>query len=214
MTELGPTPAPTNGRLFCRTCGKKSIKAPEGSTPDTKYVCQVCAGKPPDEIRFQGRSHDPYLRARKHDLTGDSGSAPVAQQRAATDAEQLLAEVTADGGIQVKQKSKPRKDAPAWVFDDKFLRELTRKYARGNGGQTQVALLYLYYRCGVKQKTLADRFGFKSEQAVKKAIQRLRARAEKYIEKTSSQLNQGLSEKSVPSSSVRGQIIVEFEEVA
>jgi predicted DNA-binding protein YlxM (UPF0122 family) len=128
----------------------------------------------------------------------------------------MLAEATEGGGVSVKNKTKPRSDAPEWVFDEQFLRELTRKYARGDRAQKQVAILYLYYRCGTKLKELAEGFHL-SEGAIKKMIQRLVQRAERHIQKTSCQSNQEHTEKSVPSDAVRGrqmqdQVVIELEE--
>lgn len=198
------TPASTNGsRLYCRNCGKRWIKAPDGATPDTRYVCPDCSGLPPKTTAFQEYAGDRKFRARKHHLTGDDGCAPMCVAPPATEAQTVLAEATVDGGVSVENKTRARKDAPTWIFDDDFLRRLTRKYARGQRTQIQVAALYLYYRCGVQHKVIAEEFGL-TEAGVKKMIQRLVQRAERHLEKTLHQSNQELNGKPVPYSTVRG----------
>ena len=166
--------------------------------------------------RFQDCMEDKKFRPRKYHQMDNRGCAPVKVPRPASESQTALAEATADGGVSVKTRAKPRRDAPEWVFNDKFLCQLTRKYARGDRAQKQVAILYLYYRCGMKQKDLAEEFGL-TEGGVKKMIQRLALRAQKHYEKTFAQSNQELKEECVPYGAVRGkqmqkEVIVELEE--
>src|ERR1700739_2164347 len=100
MSNQGPTPAPTKSefsKLYCRNCGKRWIKAPDGATPDTRYICPDCSGMPPkDEApHFQECVNDRKFRARKHHQEGDGGSAPVQAAHPASDDQTALAEATA-----------------------------------------------------------------------------------------------------------------------
>jgi hypothetical protein len=86
-------------------------------------------------------------------------------------------------GFQV-EKRMPRHDAPEWVFDDVFIRELfprdQRKWSRPV--LNRAGTLYWYWRCNLTQAEIAERLGI-TTRAVERILQRTAGRAQVLIAK-------------------------------
>lgn len=84
-------------------------------------------------------------------------------------------------GFQVEPESRPRADAPEWVFDDAFLRRLLTEAKQGADRPINIARwaasLYLYYRCGWPTVRIGTYLGI-SAGSVQQILHRAQKRAE------------------------------------